>query len=1774
MAQLGNTPLNFRATHTSNYQTSGKTHGGTLADLIQNPKVGNAETDDLHLAMEYLGAPPRIPPDALDNFPRDSEAIASAYVGPSKAIEQIVVRGSVANMAIRHFSLLPPRECAEDEIQGMQVNILRLENTLPDMMPEGTAPRNVTHTYEKVFMRHNRWGIGMQIVHDFYRTADGRQLFLEQTGLLAMNMVILAQLTITSCLIRAKDYYRRWRIYFSQEGSGTSMGWSDMDMRFAALNKKPKAWYLLSNWAKRMAQKSGNGGFTAALHAETLKEQIIYGSEFETEAHRRGPKGPQNLEQGTDAIRRTPDGIELIEEPAYLLQNVGQQGDEATQLLVSAVQVGRVGYVNPLDPIMRGTWKYHNLNFDKGNVEICIQEYEDLLNAALCFDEDGELDGHCYNALTQGDKAESFARNNLGIQSLAPTSDPDDVPMIDPFIASVDGVHHKVLFQGNQDLRHCTFKTQCQIVQCALEKLREKCDYDGDMKLVREMLDLANRNYHVAIDGAGDVEAFIWATANANGGNTLADQRAAIPSSQGPDFVNANEWGSPNLPGLVEVPNFPGGGTGYFVGVDEQHPVYKVVVETGTGAAHGLSNDPEADQMRAEHGGVGVIGGIDAELDAAGNVIADGQVMSTIPYDVNGRPLVGIGGAEGMRRRLQGMFPSYVSLPGTPETDAPYHLVTNTLVAHGPSVEDAIVTGMGNINGAFIAGLSAQSADALRLAASTRANAALPDDDAVAAAISGNVNAFLAYIRDPASVAAMDAFRQAQGGGAYNGVRSTARLQAGLNAAVRSVGFLGNPGIDAGFNVGVAGNAFRASLVAVTTGGSSSALGGIRGALPGFSNISHMRYLANAYRLGTAGNWVKIPEYEESFRKISEGMYALDRVTDFIKNAWSLPDRPNLFFDERNMPYYQIPRDEHLRGLTTFQQDAVQGVRYGIGIQASGSYSISLAGGAGDLSGTLSVVRQGGIPPGFAGDVPAYRGVWRTALNYSLANQQGGRSRPPASERLQSGAPRNSVGTNALTYPGSGLEWMVQMGFAADPQPIGAGFNANAEQRAQGEQGVGAFLYGQFEGPLLVQMQTGRGVAEWIRRYEASGASAPENTGLADSTWGSMAREVSRLIQMTSGWQNNGNRERGGMLARVVTGITFVVESYKEESSANLKLRGKALNDMIGFATKMDFRKKFVASDGRLAQDGVDTRADLQTTADRLIKALYGPNAQPESFSPRYLHSRLSLAPDYWKSVGARVAQVLGIQDQNIGSTLSILRPYDPDAPNSRLLGLTPDFALVLDFLATRAPPGAAPPRGQADAENFLADPNNARTLGVFADEIAQHARGRPQFSIKASMLDPVMRRMAEAPVGGSGDMGSYAGGRAEKRTRFSDSGSRSGGRDEMEVDDDDLLPQRAGGRFFYVPPSRPSARDEPEYGRWYKDAVKGAHGEPHTYGTTAMHELAPGPHYAQMHTFEHAIPGASNFAPNSHFTDRWNRVMAECAYDLPRRMMHLAFLGLPIHARSFSNLKRCGIPPPITLLPADPFIEFRMTSMIFVKAGAETGFLSYFLKDLTVSYNGSYKILYANLTAWFGAMVKIIENVLVVDHVSFDRYLRGADGSLVRSVYTQGKNNPTEDRIDFDINAPGDRKRHRFVLYAGASYSDNEVPDPLPLTGSYRTGNYAGLGVFISNQDVGRTRSGAAYPSAVLVNYKTGFWMLNQGIGNVDDDQAPFEKRVDVASRAHNLLLSRANQWGMNLATNDYKRRIKNGTGPLGVLCEGIGYIFNGSPGTISEVLERVEGK
>ncbi len=1675
-------PINWGATSRSTFQTVGDKPGLGSQDLATNPNVTALAGHPVAEAIKYLGEPDGITPDQLASLSRDLETVASAYGDTAaKQIAHLVINGSVANIANRHFSILPPVESAYDELSGKGWTVLRLQNSLPDLTPELGRPRFVTHNYESGRMAYDRFAQGMHLPYDFYRTPNGQQLFREQAALIQSNFTILAQITITGALLTCKDAFRKFREYFD----GTTMSaWNSMDMHFGRLHRDPKAWYKLADYARRMSTKVGSGGFDMALVSESVFEMVAWGSDFETEYWRRGPKAESNLENGSDNVK-LPGGIEPIKEPTYNLDNDGTA--EPLNMLSAEVQVGVVGYMNPLDPLCKDTWTYNYLNLDAGNAEIEAQAYEDLLYAALCFDSDGCLDEYCYSKLVEPGAAQAFARSELGIENLAPTDRANDVPLIDPFVATVDGRAEVVRYQGNQEIRHCSYRTQQSIVECALRKLREECDFDSDTRLVRHMLEAANRNYNVAPDNFGDVEGFIWATANANG---MADGPGGSSANMDSNYVRPNEWGSPNLPPLIEI-DAGARGVAFVIGVDPQHVAYKVpTVSKGSNLGTVEPSEDGTDAMRRHHGGTNTSDHIGAY--AMGNVLE----VAPVAFDRSGRPIGDDGSDGGNQVRLLGTFPSYAAINASPFYDEGTGVIIATPGRNGRERQ----TGESEVN----TGSQAREDDTEEGRQESRIDeepVLIPEEE-----IEGG--------GEGSSSSSSSSGTTTRSGRTLEAPAFRPRRQAAPTgtAAVSPV------------TVGNAG-AFRAINVAYVKDGSVE-LGSLDGSLPGFSNMSHMRYLAHAYRTGTAGKWSKIKAYDDMFKTISEGMDALDRITDKIRQCWSLDRSPNLFFDPRNMPYYQIPSDPLVQQLTAFQQDVVQGVRYAVGIQESQVFSVAFVG----EGGRLGVVRQGGVPPSDGNVLDA---LWRVQLNYTLAdNTNNGAdlgARPPAYRKLQAAAPRNAVGSNGLTYPNSGLEWMDAMGFTA----------AVGNNKDSGEIGVAVFQSGQLirgvqgmdRQGLYAQMESDNGTQQWIADYNRSDVSSVVKTGLRASGWNEMSRAVMDELGQHGEWTNGSNKQKGAILARIVSGLDWAVNGSKPG-----QLQSGWWKNMIRTSVGAVTQRRAVEPDGTGIRD---LRVTFQEASERVVKSLYGADAQVESYSPRYINTRLSLAPNYWSLVGDQVASAVGAHAREVGPALSILRPADPDAPNTHWLGLTPDFSIILAHIARN--------NNKRRDGSTIVGPQELRDIPTFAKDIEHHARGRPAGSYEASMLHPTTRRLAEPPTAD----GFGAGNKRFRADEFGNSGI-----------------SHHAGSAFRAPNNIPAAQDDQNNAPWYRAALE--HNEP-VRGIATMHPLAMAPHFAPVADLLAGTPGYSDFVPNVYWHQRWGNVMSDYRNDMIPRMVHLAFMGLPINAHTFANLARQCIPPPITLLPADPFIEFRMLSMVFVKSGGATGFLGYHLQDMTYSYDGSSKHLFAHFSVWYGAAVIDPRNVLLVDHVAFDGYIRGGDGSLVRSIWTAGKiGHP--DEYDFNAEHPGERKAHRFVLYAGASYQDRDVPDPLPLTGSYNKSNFT-LGVFVNIGDPARNsrvvRSGPAYPSALLVNHKTGFYRLSAANPYASGTDITFEDRKQMCSTRSNLLLSRANQWGTD-ANGGYKRKIKKGTGALGNLCEGVGKILNGEPGYIDEIMPQ----
>lgn len=1515
-------PVNFGGTNTRTYQQDGRLFGSTLGDMHENPKVAKT-IDPLHAAIELLGAPPMTPVDALDALPRNYETIAAQYQGARPTpIENLIIRGTVGNMAIGHFRLLPPRN-AQGQINGFEISILRMQNTLPDPQPEGTAPRFIAHTFEKVHMRHERYGIGMRLSHDFYMTPEGRQLYAEQIQVMVQNTLILGQLTVTSALLRAKDKYRRWRNKYTRPGQygGSAAMMAAMDDQFCVLHKEEKAWYKAMTEVRALGAKEGVS-FTHVLVASKVPELLAYGGNFETERYRRGPESEQILKRGGEHFTETPDGTIMVTEPEYTLSNVGQQGDETTKMLNQRVQLGQWFYIGR-DPMLcndpngppKQFYNLHYINFDKGQGEIVVQPYQELLSAALCWGRDGNLDSAVYNWLIEGNNAHIFAKDKLRIESLYPNGNTRDIPLIDPWIATNQrGQLEIVQYLGNQDTRYTDFDTQEDICRRVKNVVDSQMKID-DWKKIQAMLEMADRNYNISPDDDGAIEAWFYAVTKAN-----AVERAV---------------------------------------------------------------------------------GRDAELAKDSN--------------------------------------ASVRLPWVVENNNVFYLAT------GPSVADIVHRAYYRL--------------------------ILPQNLAGAGAVAGTIDVFNDIVSD-----------------------NTSRVPAAVGAFS-----------DINARLAKAFPGYRESAGAFDPNRAVEVRGSFPGCFPGFSTISNMRMLAQVYASGDYHGWDRLAGYEEQFRIAYEGMLALDRYAMLNRKIWSTHNCKNAFFNSDFLPTYQKTGIEDIDSLTTFEQDLVQGLRYPIGF-------INWF--------TESQPRPAGTVP--VSDAAGFLEE-RRAVRVFSSNIEGA-----IGERTEAAEPRQSDAT--------ALEFVNAMNLG---DPLVAGWNARMVEIVKQ-----AFRSGNLQG-LHKEFQTADGVNAWKARFANSSASDPKYTGRQGANaraWATTGEALRRLLQeqWNQGPVDAEARKRGASLALILFAIDRVMTNHEDVNVDKEKL--PAINDQ-GLSVFYNLSLRNSKQNRFLAGDSRDVTGDYEEVSGRVDDAIAAMGGRITV--PRTTNLFLSISPEYWRKVAELASRLTGRPGNKAGANLSLLRPSDPAAPVERFLGLTPDFVSALNAVGG-VDPGVVGP--------FKDSP--------FSEEILKFSRGRAKFALTSTSQHPSSRPLFA--------MASFKPPQSKKVRYFDEDDTN------YDMTDDFSSYPRSGGKFMTIPPSTPGYSQQPEFEPWYRNDLDShvssdtgvASGE-RDAGTT-FHAQQRGPHNLPFGQLRAQQMDTTQQGPNQFWEFRWNHFKERYGTDFTILAQHFLYCGTRVNRDVFSNMAEEGILPPITLIPVDPWMDFETNSMVFVKAGEQTGFLSYDLQDLSISYDGSHKLLYGFLTLWMGAMVKRIENVLVLPHVMFDGYHRGGDGSLIRNIYSRNSE-VAGDPEDFDFNPynPQARKAHRLVLYGGASLKVKDVPDPIPLTGSFVTGGYSGIGAYVRKEDMGRALNGQAYQCALVANRKVGFYMLNREERMLDED-APFNARSMQLERMSNLLCSQGNQFAMDPSSGSFKRRFLTGTGPLGKLCEGVGKVFRGSTAIISNLIKE----
>lgn len=394
----------------------------------------------------------------------------------------------------------------------------------------------------------------------------------------------------------------------------------------------------------------------------------------------------------------------------------------------------------------------------------------------------------------------------------------------------------------------------------------------------------------------------------------------------------------------------------------------------------------------------------------------------------------------------------------------------------------------------------------------------------------------------------------------------------------------------------------------------------------------------------------------------------------------------------------------------------------------------------------------------------------------------------------------------------------------------------------------------------------------------------------------------------------------------------------------------------------------------------------------------------------------------------------------------------------------------------------------------------------------------------------------------------------------FDDPAPKENAAKRMRTRDENFGGRVSGARYINLPP-RPDAFGgmSVAMANELRDDAMDVDGDTHNFFNArrpAPHRIAAGSAVAQD--------------ANKFLQWRWERSIENYSADPVLLAQHLLLLGARVHRDSFVNMIENGVPPPVGIVTVDPFIGFSMTHAVFAVAGC--GYLYYGFPRLATSYNAVNKILHAFLTVWLKASIHLPQNVYIAENISFNSYLGGGNGSLVRNIYSEDDDMPPEEGYDYYPSEPKSRRANRFVLHVGVNTKLCNLPNPLPLCGTFDgPGAYHGVGRFVNPEASGSDQQGLLYDSALLVNLIAQFDRLNNGTSvNQLSAAETFVARGDMVAGSYNTLCYLSDQWMRNRATGAHDVHTITGTGPLAELCPGVMKIMCGDvPGLIEDQLK-----
>lgn len=468
--------------------------------------------------------------------------------GSAIQLKSIIVDQVQNARASPHFRILRPKAMTDAELSGYRQEIVRWAYTPPTEAPEFAPPHYLQFQTEIYEGKGYRFNNGFRFNAEAIMTSQGLELLAQMASVAINNFVKLMEQIVTYCLMGVDDRYKGKKLLIDSgcqteeelikkyKYNGQMMGASFLAYgATVGIFQRENGLEFLMNWVKKVT-RSQNVNIT---HMLVVPDSLIGYSFDRTDYSKRGPEAMDALyggEEYTKSLIRRFNGVEIIEQPTYEMQDARVKVEQA---LSNTMEIGQ-HYVLDMTPYIKlrtvqaargidskaprasaAVNDLYYLDYSTDKITKRCQPFAELMRAALCWDENGELNARVYDQLVRKETLENL------IEQIGLTVTDFKAFKPDPWVVESRGKFVRVDMVGNQDTYHTSVESTKLAIDIACDMLTDKLRGPAEENLT-SLIEIMKQNYHVMPDDNGNTEGFWVAGAWKNVSQRVLDKNEAV----------------------------------------------------------------------------------------------------------------------------------------------------------------------------------------------------------------------------------------------------------------------------------------------------------------------------------------------------------------------------------------------------------------------------------------------------------------------------------------------------------------------------------------------------------------------------------------------------------------------------------------------------------------------------------------------------------------------------------------------------------------------------------------------------------------------------------------------------------------------------------------------------------------------------------------------------------------------------------------------------------------------------------------------------------------------------------------------------------------------------------------------------------------------------------------------------------------------------------------------------------------------------------------------